>query len=60
MLKKRIAVEANIIPQIYDEKAVVPSAEPSASGQFSFFREVRNECSFNVPHARADLMPPSK
>ncbi|KRY16129.1 hypothetical protein T12_1207 [Trichinella patagoniensis] len=43
MLEKRIAVEANIIPQIYDEEAAVASAESSTSGQFLFFREVRNE-----------------
>ncbi|KRX62278.1 hypothetical protein T09_10465 [Trichinella sp. T9] len=38
----RSAEEAKTIPQIYDEEAAVASAEPSTSGQFPFFREVRN------------------
>ncbi|KRY13490.1 hypothetical protein T12_14761 [Trichinella patagoniensis] len=42
ILKKRSAEEAKTIPQIYDEEAAVASAEPSTSGQFPFFREVRN------------------
>ncbi|KRZ52314.1 hypothetical protein T02_5518 [Trichinella nativa] len=36
------AEEAKTIPQIYDEEAAVSSAEPSTSGQFPFFREVRS------------------
>ncbi|KRX72420.1 hypothetical protein T06_14287 [Trichinella sp. T6] len=42
ILKKRSAEEAKTIPQIYNEEAAVASAEPSTSGQFPFFREVRN------------------
>ncbi|XP_003382181.1 putative myosin-Va [Trichinella spiralis] len=42
ILKKQSAEEAKTIPQIYDEEAAVSSAEPSTSGQFPFFREVRS------------------
>ncbi|KRY07116.1 hypothetical protein T12_1861 [Trichinella patagoniensis] len=42
ILKKQSAEEAKSIPQIYDEEATVSSVEPSTSGQFPFFGEVRN------------------
>ncbi|KRY41521.1 hypothetical protein T01_4309 [Trichinella spiralis] len=36
------AEEPKTIPQIYDEEAAVASADPSTSGQFPLFKDVRS------------------
>ncbi|XP_003370599.1 putative MSP domain protein [Trichinella spiralis] len=42
ILKKGSAEEPKTIPQFYDEEAAVASADPSTSGQFPLFKDVRS------------------
>ncbi|KRZ75176.1 hypothetical protein T10_4948 [Trichinella papuae] len=57
---RRSTEETKSIPQIYDEEAAAPSAEPSTFGQFPFFKELGMQSTANGPNAFPDIQEITK